>query len=163
MSVNLFLKRRLSLLDTGTIWDLINGMYSVFRPDMTTLWTNAVFKLRRTSDNAVCFVFFDNHSSPAAEDTITTSSLISTTSNTTPDATTLTSWVGGNHAYIEEQLCITPDNTIDNNKTKVQTTTSSQPRLVKNGALEVKNSTVNVNYQSATRYLVAPSNSILDS
>ena len=118
------------------IYNDVSVMYTLRRPSMTTLWTNAVLKIRRSSDNATAFVFFDGS---AIDDTITLSSLISTASNTTPDATTLTTWVGANDAFVEQWIGITANNTIDANKTAIQATTASQPKIVTTGAINTKN------------------------
>lgn len=160
MSIDIFLKRRLSLLDSGTIWDLINGCYSIFRPDMTIPWTNAIYKVRRDSDNATSYVFLDGS---AAYDTYSLSSFISTTSNTTPDATTLGTWLGANQLYVEEQYFITPNNVIDPTKTKKQTSLTLQPKIAHAGVLEIRNTKPTINYQSAIRYLESAPHTALDS
>lgn len=89
-------------------------------------WTNAILKIRRSSDNATAYLFFDGT-------TITTSSNISTTSNTTPDATTLSTWVSTDDAYVEEWYSQYSDNVIDYKTT--QTTTSNQPKIITAGAI----------------------------
>ena len=125
------------------LYDGVSAMYTLRRPSMSTLWTNAVVKIRRTSDNQTAFLFIDGSS---IDDTISLSSLISTSSNTTPSATTLSTWVGSSNAFIEEWLGITPNNTIDNNKTAIQTTTTSQPQLISSGVIITKNGKPSIDF-----------------
>ena len=141
------------------LYDGVSAMYTLRRPSMSTLWTNAVVKIRRTSDNQTAFLFIDGSS---IDDTISLSSLISTSSNTTPSATTLSTWVGSSNAFIEEWLGITPNNTIDNNKTAIQTTTTSQPQLISSGVIITKNGKPSIDFLSDTRYLDAEPNTDLE-
>jgi len=141
------------------LYDNISVVYSLRRLDMTTLWTNACLKIRRDSDNATAFVFFDGSS---VDDTITLSSLISTTSDTTPDATTLTTWVGANGAFVERWYGITDDNTISTGKRAIQTTTGNQPKFITTGVIITKNSLPEIDFLSSTRYLDASTNTDLD-
>ncbi len=141
------------------LYDDASVIYTLRRPAMSNLWTNAVAKIRRTSDNQTAFVFIDGSS---IDDTISLSSLISTSSNTTPSATTLGTWVGANDAFVEEWIGITPNNTIDNDKTAIQTTTASQPQLISSGAIILKNSKPAIDFLSDTRYLQAVTNTDLD-
>ncbi len=134
------------------LYDGVSVMYTLRTPDMTTLWTNAVLKVRRTSDNVTAFLFVDGS---VKDDTITTSGLISTTSNTTPDATTFGTWLGANNCKIEEWIGITDDNTIDNNKTVVQTTTTVQPRIATGGVIRLKNGKPEVWCETTTKTLSA--------
>ena len=143
----------------ATIYDDANAIYSLRRPDMTTLWTNAVAKVRRSSDNAVVYLFFDG---AGADATISTSSFISTTSQTTPDATTLATWLGANDMFYEDIYAITPDNTIDANKTLVQGTTALQPRGALSGTISTKNSLPLVDHVTGTRHMRSVFNSKLD-
>jgi len=141
------------------IYDNASVVYSLRRPDMATKWTNAVLKIRRSSDDATAFVFFDGD---AVNDTITLSSLISTTSNTTPDATTLTTFVGANDAYVEQWIGITPDNSVDGNKVASQTTTANQPQFISSGAIITKNGKPTIDFLSDYRWLEASANTDLD-
>ena len=128
---------------------------------MSTLWTNAVAKIRRDSDNATAFLFFDGSS---ADDTISTSSLISTTSQTTPDATTLATWLGANDFYYEEWFGITPDNVVDGAKKLIQTTTTLQPKGATSGAIITKNSLPTLDFLTDRRNMKIPTSySSLDS
>lgn len=100
-------------------------------------WSNAVLKIRRSSDNATAYLFFDGASS---SDLITTSSYISTTSNTTPDTTTFGTWISTNDGFVEEWIAQTPKDIIDNDLITIQTTTSEQPKIVSAGVIVTDNS-----------------------
>ena len=128
-----------SKLAASGIYDNASVVYSLRRPDMAggTLWTNAVLKIRRGFDSATVFVFFDGS---AIDDTITLNSLISTTSNTTPDATTLSTWItgaGSENVFVEEWIGITPNNIIDANKTVSQAAGNTQPQFMESGVIKV--------------------------
>lgn len=141
------------------IYDGVNVMYTLRRPAMSTLWTNAVLKVRRNQDDATAFVFFDGD---AVNDTITLNSLISTSSNTTPGATTLGTWAGANKVNVEQWIGITDDNTIDANKTASQTTLASQPNILNaSGVIVTKDGFPYINFSSATEYLSASANTAL--
>ena len=143
-----FLKQPVS--GVAPLYDGVSAMYTLRTPDMTTLWTNAVLKIRRSSDNATAFVFVDGS---AKDDTITLSSLISTTSDTTPDATDLTTWIGANAGWVERWYAITPDNIISTGKRAIMTTTSLQPKIVAAGAILLKNSLPAIKFLSSTKYI----------
>ena len=146
------------------IYDNASVVYSLRRPDMATKWTNAVLRLRRSSDNATADVFLLNHSSPSVGDTVTLSSQISTTSPTTPDATLLSAWVGSNDAYVVRIYGITPDNTIDDNKRLNETTTSLQPKFISNGVILTKNGKADIDFSASTSIrLRGDANASLDS
>lgn len=145
----------------STFWDDSLVVYSLRRPDMAVLWTNAVAKIRRDSDNATAFLFFDGSD---ADDTISTSSLISTTSQTTPDATTLATWLGSNDFYYEEWFGITANNVVDSGKKLIQTTTTRQPKGATSGAIITKNSLPTVDFLTDLRNMKIPTSySALDS
>ena len=84
-------------------------------------WANALFKITRSTDFNTAYVFFDSNG------VISQNSLISTTSNTTPDATTLVSWASGGNMSVEEWYGQTPDGLI--NIDKVVTPISAKPFL----------------------------------
>lgn len=149
-----------STVVVSNLYNDVSVMYTLRRPAMTTLWTNAIAKIRRTSDNATAFVFIDGSN---INDTISLSSFISTSSNTTPSATTLSTWVGANNAFVEEWIGITPNNTIDNNKTAKQTTTGTQPQFISSGAIITKNSKPTIDFLSSSRHLNSNVNNDLDS
>lgn len=94
-------------------------------------WTNAVIKIRRSSDNSQAWVFFDG-------DELTLSSLISTSSRTTPDATTLGTWVSTDSAFVSEWLPLKIDNVLDL-IAPIQNTNSVQPRFINSGVIDLKN------------------------
>ena len=142
------------------LYDDVSVMYTLRRPSMTVFWTNAVAKIRRTSDNQTAFVFIDGS---AIDDTISLSSLISTSSNTTPSATTLGTWVGANDAFVKEWIGITPNNTIDSNKIAKQLSSSFQPQLISSGVIITKNSKPTINFLSSTSHLGTNANTDLDS
>lgn len=144
-----------------TEYNGVSAMYTLRRPGMTTLWTNAVLKLRRSSDNGTAFVFFDGSDQ---DDTITLSSNISTTSDTTPDATTLSTWVGANDAFVERWYGITDDDTIDTDKRAIQVSSiSSQPQFISSGSIITKGGKPVIDFLSSNRYLDASTNSDLAS
>tara|TARA_R110000803_G_scaffold76454_1_gene141055 strand:+ start:6005 stop:7639 length:1635 start_codon:yes stop_codon:yes gene_type:complete len=141
------------------LYNDVSAMYTLRRPSTSVLWTNAVLKLRRSSDNQTAFIFIDGNS---INDTISLSSFVSTTSNTTPGANQLSSWVGANDAFVEEWIGITPNNIIDGNKTATQTTISSQPQFISSGVIITKNGEPTIDFLSDLRYLQAPVNTDLN-
>ena len=94
-------------------------------------WDKAVLKVRRSSDNAVKWVFFNGID-------INLSSLIGDDRNT-HGATTLGSWAGSDSVYVEEWISQNNLNTIDTDDIISQTTTSLQPILISIGSLREKN------------------------
>jgi hypothetical protein len=150
----IFLKKRLSGLQ---LFDDMTLSYTLRQLSMTTPWTNAVLKLRRLSDGATAYVFFDG-STPNS--TITLNSLISTTSNTTPGATTLGTWIGTTNGYVEEHYAIYPNNTIGSKG--VQTSTGNQRLFISSGTILQKNGTPYMAFSSTTS-LIYPLVSALDS
>lgn len=123
-------------------------------------WSNAVLKIRRSSDNATAYVFFNGVSS---QDTITTSSYISTSSNNTPSTTTLNTWLSTDNAFVEEWFFQTPDDTIDTNLVIKQTTTTAQPKFATSGAIETVNGTIEMVWDGTNDVLTNISgNSYLD-
>ena len=101
-------------------------------------------------------MFFDD------DGNITLNSLISTSSNTTPDATTLATWIGVNDAYAE-WVGITNDNIVDTSKIAVNTTFGKKPKFITNGVIESKNGNSTIDFLSDTRFLDADANIDLDS
>lgn len=99
-------------------------------------WDNAVLRIRRSSDNALAYVFFDG---ATANDTITTSSYISTSSDTTPSTTTLGTWVGANDAFVHTWYGMTYDNVINTNRKPTQATNTSQPKFMTAGSIITEN------------------------
>ncbi len=146
------------------IYDGISVIYELERPDMTTLWTNAILKIRRDSDNATAFLFFLNNATPTKADTITTSSFIDTSSDTTESATTLSTWIGSNNGFGEIWYGMTDDNSINTNLKALNTTTSQQPKIVTTGSILTKNSKPDLLFDTSGMNLnCATSNSDLDS
>lgn len=147
--------------DSGIVplYDNVSVFYTLRRPPMTVLWTNAVRKIRRLSDNQTAFLFIDGNN---IGDTISLNSKISTTSNTTPSATTLFTFSVGSSCFVEEWIGITPNNIIDNNKIATQTTINTQPRIKTGVILEDKNGKPIDNFLTDTRFLTAPPNTDLD-
>jgi len=142
------------------LYNNVSVIYTLRTPVMTTLWSNSILKLRRSSDNQTAFVFIDGS---GVNDTITLSSLISTSSNTTPSATLLSAWIGSNDGFVEEWLGITTNNLIDNNKVAKETTASSQPQFISSGVIITKNGLPAIDFLSSTRTLDAEPNADLDS
>lgn len=99
-------------------------------------WTNAVVKIRRSSDNATAYVFFNG---ALPYQTITTSSYISTSSPTTPSATTLATWIGSDNGFVETWYLQEPSNSIVTGRAVSQTTTSLQPQIISSGSILTKN------------------------
>lgn len=141
------------------LYNNISVTYTLRKPAMTVLWTNAVLKVRRASDNSTAYVFFEG---TTINSNISLNSLISTSSNTTPSVTTLSTWVGSGDAYVEEWIGITDDNTIDTDKTAVQTTTTLQPNFIDNGVIKVKNGKPAIDFTSTSKYLSSNANTDLN-
>lgn len=143
------------------IYDGVSAMYTLRRPAMSNLWTNAVLKIRRSSDSNTAYVFFNGSD---VDDTITASSLISTSSNTTPSATILSTWVGTDDAYVETWYGITDDNSIDSTKRARNLTTSEQPQFISGGSILTKNGKPDLDFLTTTTgHLAAVLNSDLNS
>lgn len=152
--------RRRILLDStpppSFNFDDVDVMYTLRKPEFTTEWTKAVIRLRRSSDNDFKYVFFDDNGKI---------SLNSETSNIsdTPTATTLGTWIGGNDAYVNNWIGLTPNDTIDPNKSAGQGNNSSQPQFISSGSILTKNGEPTIDFLSDTRYLDGVANSVLDS
>ena len=100
--------------------------------------------------------FFDGN---AANDAITLNSLISTTSDTTPDATTLGDWIGVDDAAVVDWIGITPDNVIDSNRTANQPVIFRSPRLITGGVMFLKNGKPSLDFSLFTQAsLKSPTN-----
>lgn len=134
-------------ISTPTIYDDAVGAYSLRK---FFSWSNAVLKIRRSSDNATAYVFFDGASS---QDTISTSSYISTSSNTTPSATTLSTWLSTDNAFVEEHFFQTPDDTINTDFIVKQTTTTKQPQFATSGAINTYNSNIEYTFDGTNDVL----------
>lgn len=117
-------------------------------------WDNAVLKLRRSSDNAVKWIFFDNG-------TITLSSFVGD-DRTTPSATTLATWVSTDDAFVEEWIGQTPDNTVNTSWIASNLTTSQQPTFITAGVINVKNGKPAIRFNGAQN-LVGGTIAALDS
>lgn len=153
--INNFHKRR--ILISEEIFDRVSVMYTLRRPIMSNLWTNAVLRIRRDSDDVEAFVFFDGDN---AGDTISLSSLISTSSNTTPSSTTLGTWIGANNGFVDKWIGITPNNTIDDAKTVAINTLSLEPQFISAGVIATKNSKIAVDFLTSLKFLKSSSNNI---
>lgn len=130
----------------------VSAVYTLQRPPMTTLWTNVVLRLRRSSDDALAYVFFDGSGVGA---TITLSSLISFSSYTIPSATTLGTWLGSADAYVAVWFGITDDNTVDINKSVFRNTGTKQPKFATAGVIITKNGKPAIDFLNDLRYLTA--------
>lgn len=111
-------------------------------------WDNAVLKLRRASDNQQAWVFFDSNGTIS-----TANSLISTTSNTTPSATTLGSWVSTSNALVVEWIGMTPDNVLDPANVANNTNTATQPRFILSGSIVTVNGSIAIDFQTTREEL----------
>jgi len=132
-------------------YDYGNGTYDMYYSLRKLIdWSNAVLKIRRTSDNATAYVFFDG---AVAYNTITLNSYISTSSNTTPSTTTLTTWVSTDDGYVEEWYSQNPADTIADYVNT--TTTTLQPQFISGGAIITasSNSLPTIDFLSSTRRL----------
>tara|TARA_R110000803_G_scaffold69058_1_gene131199 strand:+ start:3954 stop:4802 length:849 start_codon:yes stop_codon:yes gene_type:complete len=123
-------------------------MYTLREPGFTIPWTQAVLRLRRSSDSDQKYVFFDTNGEI---------SLTSFTGNTptVASAVTLATWVGANNAQVAIWEGLTPNNTIDTNLSVVQGTAGNQPTFITAGVIEVKNSLVAIDFLNSSRYLSA--------
>ena len=165
--IGTWLKRRALLTLGGGAAPLYDGLsvsYELERLDMTTLWTNAILRIRRSSDDALVDVFLSNHSSPSVGDEITLSSQISTTSPTTPDATLLSAWVGSDDAFVVRRYGMTDDNTIDDTKSLTETNNTLQPKFIAAGVILTKNGKPDIDFSASTSIrLRGTANASLDS
>lgn len=105
--------------------------------DVHQSWTNAVVQLRRSSDNDTATVFFDDSG------VISLTSLISDSSNTsTPDATTLATWLGSDDAFVRSWYGMTDDNVYDSAYLVSQGANAEQPQIATAGVLNTYNGKV---------------------
>lgn len=111
-------------------------------------WSNAVLKVRRSSDSATAFVFFDGATS---SDLITLNSYISTSSDTTPSATTLTSWLGSDNLFVETWYGQTPDNTINTAYKVSRTITAEQSQIATAGVLDTTGGLPRLNFNGSSQ------------
>lgn len=142
----------------STIYDGASAVYSLRRPGMSTKWTNAVLRLRRSSDNATTWVFFDGS---GVNDTITLNSFTGT--ETTPTATTLGAWVGVNNAFVVTWMGITDNDTIDSNKKATQSTTGLQPQFISSGVIVTNGGFAEIDFLNSKYLETLTANSDLDS
>lgn len=112
-------------------------------------WGNAVLKIKRSSDNAEAYVFFDGAS---AQSTITTSSYISTTSATTPDTTTLATWVGSDNATVTKWIAQLPSGVYDS--AYEIGGASNLPDFISSGSIINENALPTVDFTSTLKTLV---------
>jgi len=157
IGLGLSIKKTKSAKKATPIFDNASVVYSVRKPDMTTSWTNAALQVRRSSDDATAYVFYDN------DGFISDSSLISTSSNTSPDVTTLSTWMGSDDLFVRSWYGVTPNNTIDTNKVMLQTTNANQPQLADAGTIITKSSYPMVNFLGGTCEMTCTANSVLNS
>lgn len=100
-------------------------------------FSDAVVRIERSSDSATAWVFFDGNE-------ITLNSLISTVSNTTPSATTLSTWIGSDTGRVLNWY-----NQI-NSLISVSYTVGSKPTLLTGGVLNTKNSRVCISFNGSS-------------
>lgn len=140
------MKRRVLTSKEGLAdYTTCTGFYSL--RNIFSNWTNAVLKVRRSSDNATAYVFFDGNE-------ITLSSLISTSSNTTAGVTTLGSWIGASNGFVEEWYSLFSDNIIGHLVN--QTTTALQPQIITSGTLNTKNGKNYIYFDGSTYLFGTP-------
>ena len=106
-------------------------------------WSNAVLKVRRSSDNATAYVFIDG---AVAYGEITLNSYISTSSDTTPSTTTLGTWAGSDDVFVETWYGMTYNDIIDTNKKPTQATTTAQPKFMTAGVINTENSKPTIDF-----------------
>ena len=111
-----------------------------------TNWTKAFAKVRRSSDNAQIFLFFNG-------DDISTAVIGNT--NSVASATTFATWYGTDSVFLEELLPQSNTNVVDTGTTAKQTTTTLQPRVVNAGTLYVKNGKPSIDFTIGNVYLKA--------
>ena len=98
-------------------------------------WSNAVFRLRRSSDNQAAYVFFDN-----SAETITLNSKIDLTSATVPSTTDLGTWIGTDNGFVIGWESQRASGSYDVNSRVVNNTASTQPQLINAGSIITRNS-----------------------
>ncbi len=126
-------------------------------------WSNAVLQLRRSSDDATAYVFF-NGSSPS--NLITLNGYISTSSITTPDTSpnvTLSTWIGSDDGFVSQWVGQLPDNITDSGLIPAQGTNGSQPQFISSGTIITKNSLPAIDFTSTTKFLTESANPTLAS
>ena len=129
--MNTVIQNRKRVLNTGVvdIYADVDVAYSVRK--LFSGWTKAVMKVRRGGDNQTRYVFFNG---------VDLLDAVIGTDSSTPSATTFSSWYGSGAVYVEEWISQNPSNTIDSNKTLVQSSAgASQPSLVSLGNINLKN------------------------
>lgn len=144
-----------SAATTPSIYDGATGAYSLRK---YFGWSSAVIRVRRSSDNSLAYVFFDGTTS---QDTISLSSYISTSSDTTPDATTLSTWLSSDNCFVYSWYFQQPSNTIDSDLVVSQTTNSKQPTFATSGVIETKNTKICISFNSSnSQHLIRSGRSI---
>lgn len=109
------------------------GGYSCYEL-FTAGWSKSVMWVRRSSDSATAYVFFDSNG------TITVDSLISLTSQTTPDTPSvkLSTWASTDEIFVNELYMQFPDDSaIDSNYTLKQNNSLYQPTIMNGGTVNV--------------------------
>ena len=140
------MKRRvLHKISTGT--DFFNDiLYGYSLRNLSGSWTNRVLTIRRSSDNAETSVFFNGG-------TITLSSKVSSGVSNTPSATSLSTWIGTDNAFVKSFYPQTSDSIEDSTYNIEQTNTTLQPRFINAGVIEIYNGNPSI-YSDGTKYLM---------
>ena len=126
------------------LYDNVLAMYSLRRPNMTTLWTKAVIRVSIEGTNKRRFVFFDSNgvisgSSPVSEDV------------NTPSATTLSTWSGTDTVLVKEWYAITTDNTVnDDFILEADVNDARSPVLMVGGSFLTSNNKPTLGFQKST-------------
>lgn len=140
-------RRSLLFKKTTTSPTIFDGAVGVFSLINRFNWTNAIVKVRRTSDGAVKYVWFDGI-------TITLNSLVGD-SPTTPSATTLGTWIGSDDGFIvlhylqkETGLDAIAPYYLE------QTDTTLQFQLVTSGSINTVNGYAAMDTTASTKYML---------
>lgn len=132
--------------ESGTPPSIFTGAVGIFSLINRFSWTDGIIKLRRSSDNATKYVWFDG-------DTITTSSVVGDDVET-PSATTLGTWIGSDDGFIEEwYMQVETGLAPTTPHYLVQTTTSLQFQLVSSGTINTVNGYAAPDTTSSTKYM----------
>ncbi len=128
----------------GFNYDNVTVMYSLRQPLMTNLWSQAVLKLRRSSDDEEKYVFFDSNGTISLDSKINTGF-------SSPGTTSLATWVGSNDAYIATWVGINPTGSVSIGQLFTQTTVANQPKFITSGVISNTNSLPSVDFLSDVR------------
>ena len=127
------------------VYDNVLAMYSLRRPNMTTLWNKAVIRASIEGTAKRKYIFFDTNG------VISLSSLVGD-DFTTPSAENLATWAGTDTVLVKDWIGITSNNVVDSDLIleSPDTSESRNPVLMVSGSILLSNGKPTLSFQKTT-------------